>query len=116
MRIHHVDCASMCPMARSATNGDGGLFERGSMPAHCLIVETERHGLVLVDTGIGEADVRDPGGRLGRLFANIVGILPGRTTVAGPGTGCPMLAESDHVVNDRPTDEALAAAIWAMGR
>ena len=40
----------------------------------------------------------------------------GRTTVAGPGTGCPMLAESDHVVNDRPTDEALAAAIWAMGR
>ena len=40
----------------------------------------------------------------------------GRTTVAGPGTGCPMLADSDHVVHDRPTDEALAAAIWAIGR
>jgi len=50
------------------------------MPAHCLIVETDRHGLVLVDTGIGEADVRDPRGRLGGLFTNVVGILPGRTT------------------------------------
>jgi len=80
MRIHHVDCASMCPLARSATNGDGGFFERGAMPAHCLIVETDRHGLVVIDTGIGEADVRDPKGRLGGLFTNIVGILPGRTT------------------------------------
>lgn len=46
-----LDCASMCPLARSATNGEGAFFERGSMPAHCLILETDRHGLVVVDTG-----------------------------------------------------------------
>jgi glyoxylase-like metal-dependent hydrolase (beta-lactamase superfamily II) len=80
MRIHHLDCASMCPLARSATNGEGAFFERGAMPAHCLLIETERHGLVAVDTGIGERDVADPSGRLGRLFAGVVGIDPARTT------------------------------------
>ena len=80
MRVHHVDCASMCPIARSATNGEGGFFERGVMPAHCLIVETDRHGLVVVDTGFGEADVADPSGRLGALFATLVGAFPKRAT------------------------------------
>ncbi len=82
MRIHHVDCASLCPLSRSAISGDGSLFERGSMPAHCLIIETDRHGLVLVDTGIGEADVRDPRGRLGAMFNAVVGVEPSRTVTA----------------------------------
>jgi glyoxylase-like metal-dependent hydrolase (beta-lactamase superfamily II) len=80
MRIHHLDCASMCPLGRSAISGEGGLFERGAMPAHCLLVETDAHGLVLVDTGIGEDDVRDPRGRLGGVFTTIVGVEPRRTT------------------------------------
>ncbi|MFO0712975.1 MAG: MBL fold metallo-hydrolase [Sandaracinus sp.] len=84
MRVHHVDCASMCPLARSATNGDGRFFERGVMPAHVLIVETDRHGIVVIDTGFGEADVADPRGRLGVLFSTLVGVVPGRaTTVRG---------------------------------
>ncbi len=76
MRIHHLDCASMCPLGRSAISGEGSLFERGSMPAHCLLIETDRHGLVVVDTGIGNADVRDPKGRLGAMFATVVGVNP----------------------------------------
>jgi glyoxylase-like metal-dependent hydrolase (beta-lactamase superfamily II) len=76
MRIHHLDCASMCPLSRSAISGEGSLFERGVMPAHCLLIETDRHGLVVVDTGIGNDDVRDPKGRLGSLFTSLVGIDP----------------------------------------
>lgn len=80
MRVHHVDCASLCPIARSLTQGDGSLFERGTMPAHCLIIETDAHGLVVVDTGLGEADVADPRGRLGWVFSAIVGATAGRAT------------------------------------
>ncbi|MCC6645850.1 MAG: MBL fold metallo-hydrolase [Polyangiaceae bacterium] len=70
MKVHHVNCGTMCPLARRWVNGDGGLFERGAMVAHVLIVEAP-HGLVLVDTGLGTGDVADPG-RLGpfNLFAS----------------------------------------------
>ena len=44
----------MCPVAGFLT-GQSGL--RGKMVAHCLLVETERDGLVLVDTGFGTRDV-----------------------------------------------------------
>lgn len=47
MRIHHINCATMCPVA----------IER--LVCHCLVVETD-HGLVLVDTGFGVDDCRDP--------------------------------------------------------
>ncbi|WP_406088984.1 MBL fold metallo-hydrolase [Streptomyces sp. NBC_01013] len=32
---------------------------------HCLLVETEADGLVLVETGLGLGDIHDPGGTLG---------------------------------------------------
>lgn len=80
MRIHHVDCASMCPIARRLTNGDGGLFERGVMPSHCLIVETDAHGVVLVDTGLGEPDARDPHARLGAFYTAVAGVDGSRVT------------------------------------
>jgi len=41
------------------------------MVAHCLLVETERDGLILVDTGVGTRDVADPG-RLGGAFVRLV--------------------------------------------
>ena len=59
----------MCPPARRLVNGDGSLFERGFMCAHCLLVETPSSGLVLVDTGIGSADIASPVARLGRSFS-----------------------------------------------
>lgn len=40
------------------------------MPCHCLLVEAGQ-GLVLVDTGFGEQDVRDARGRLGGLFTSL---------------------------------------------
>ncbi|MDX2086259.1 MAG: MBL fold metallo-hydrolase [Kofleriaceae bacterium] len=52
--VHHLNCATMCPIAGFMLGGKGW---RGRMVAHCLLVETERDGLVLVDTGFGTRDV-----------------------------------------------------------
>jgi len=82
MKVHHLDCATMCPLARSWTNGDGSFFERGKLCAHCLLIETDRHGLVLVDSGIGEDDVREPSKRLGGGFAFAMGIAGSNTKTA----------------------------------
>jgi glyoxylase-like metal-dependent hydrolase (beta-lactamase superfamily II) len=63
--VHHLDCCTMCPLAGRWLNQDR------HMVAHCLLVETERDGLVLVDAGIGSHDVADPS-RLGRVFTSLV--------------------------------------------
>ena len=77
MKVHHLDCCTMCPV------GGRWLNESRHMVAHCLLLETERSGLVLVDTGIGLPDVVDPVGRLGRMFATTVrpGTDPARTAI-----------------------------------
>lgn len=46
MRIHHLNCGTMQPVT-------------GDFVCHVLLLETD-NGLVLVDTGFGTADVRDP--------------------------------------------------------
>lgn len=46
MRIHHLNCGTMTPVT-------------GELVAHVLVLETG-NGLVLVDTGFGTEDVRDP--------------------------------------------------------
>ena len=53
MRVHHLNCGTMNP--------DGV-----QLVTHVLAAETE-HGLVLVDTGYGTADLADPSERLGPL-------------------------------------------------
>jgi glyoxylase-like metal-dependent hydrolase (beta-lactamase superfamily II) len=53
--VHHLNCATMCPIAGFLLGGKGWRDTR--MVAHCLLVETERDGLVLVDTGFGTRDV-----------------------------------------------------------
>ncbi|MFC9231893.1 MBL fold metallo-hydrolase [Streptomyces decoyicus] len=54
-RVHHLNCGSM--MSIEAT------YE-GPPPlhavCHCLLVETDRDGLVLIETGLGLDDVRRP--------------------------------------------------------
>ena len=47
--------------------GDGGVFEKGLLVAHCLLVELDT-GLLLVDTGLGRADIAEPRRRLGTGF------------------------------------------------
>ena len=70
MRVHHLDCASLCPLSARLINGTGGWLSPGRMVCHCLLIETER-GLVLVDTGIGLDDIAHPKERLGAGFAAI---------------------------------------------
>jgi glyoxylase-like metal-dependent hydrolase (beta-lactamase superfamily II) len=65
MRIHHMNCASMCPAIMSSIKTPGA--KTHAMVAHCLLVETEA-GLVLVDTGLGLDDLREPRTRLGGGF------------------------------------------------
>jgi glyoxylase-like metal-dependent hydrolase (beta-lactamase superfamily II) len=82
VKIHHLDCATMCPLARPWVNGDGSFFSRGLMVGHCLLVETDAHGLVLIDTGFGVEDMATPGKRLGHAFSFVIGAGLGRTKPA----------------------------------
>ncbi len=66
MRVHHLNCGTMCPPVGRLITPTRGIFERGLMVCHCLLIETDAHGLVLVDTGLGTEDVRDPK-RLGAI-------------------------------------------------
>lgn len=43
------------------------LLGRGRLACHCLLIETD-NTLVLIDTGLGMQDVRDPRARLSRFF------------------------------------------------
>jgi glyoxylase-like metal-dependent hydrolase (beta-lactamase superfamily II) len=66
LRIHHLNCGTMCPSSARFVTGEGGWFERARMVCHCLLIESP-DGLVLVDTGLGTRDVAEPE-RLGRRF------------------------------------------------
>ncbi|MFD0278094.1 MBL fold metallo-hydrolase [Kitasatospora sp. NPDC127111] len=65
MTVHHLDCATMCPLGGRRLIGSGGPLV-GRLSAHCLLVEGDR-GLLLVDTGFGTGDLADPR-RLGRTL------------------------------------------------
>jgi glyoxylase-like metal-dependent hydrolase (beta-lactamase superfamily II) len=58
----------MCPLGGPLVDAPGSLLTRGRMVCHCLLIETPSSGLVLVDTGFGLDDMRDPVGRAGRAF------------------------------------------------
>lgn len=70
MRVHHLNCGTMHPPFRRLVNGTGGLFQPATMVCHCLLVESEA-GLVLIDSGMGTADVADPAGALGKQFVRL---------------------------------------------
>jgi len=80
MRVHHLNCGSFCPRGRRLINGDGGLLERGHTICHCLAIEAG-DGLVLVDTGFGLDDARDPA-RLGSVFRTLMSPTPKEETTA----------------------------------
>jgi glyoxylase-like metal-dependent hydrolase (beta-lactamase superfamily II) len=70
MRVHHLDCGTMCPASARLVNGRGGWFEPARVVCHCLLVEGN-DGLVLVDTGLGTGDIDDPGRRLSGVFLRV---------------------------------------------
>lgn len=73
MRVHHLNCATDCPVGGAIFDGrsTGPL---GLIVGHCLLVETDAHGLVLVDTGYGLNDVAHPQGRIPRFFRGLLNI------------------------------------------
>ncbi len=64
--IHHLNCASFCPLCEKLNTGQGSWFKRASFCTHCLLVE-DTNGLVLIDTGLGSQDIANPE-RLGLAF------------------------------------------------
>lgn len=60
-QVHHLDCGRILP--------PGG----GQAVCHCLLLEGPE-GLVLVDTGLGLLDVRQPEQRLGQKLIDAVGL------------------------------------------
>ncbi|WP_187488520.1 MBL fold metallo-hydrolase [Duffyella gerundensis] len=70
MRIHHLNCGCMCPLGGALYDG----FSHGikaHLVCHCLLIETDSHGLILVDTGFGLHDMRRPADRLTRFFRTL---------------------------------------------
>ena len=66
MRIHHLNCGSLCPRGGRLLGGAGGPLSPAPMCCHCLLIEGDDR-LILVDTGLGVEDVNEPR-RLGFLF------------------------------------------------
>jgi len=67
MRVHHLNCTSMCPPGGRFIDGKTPLYRPATLVSHCLLVEAP-DSLVLVDTGLGLDDVRSPATRLSPLF------------------------------------------------
>jgi glyoxylase-like metal-dependent hydrolase (beta-lactamase superfamily II) len=68
MRIHHLNCGSMCPVGGHLMDGFSRGLGSSLLSCHCLLIETEKDGLVLVDTGFGTRDIREPRPRLSAFF------------------------------------------------
>jgi glyoxylase-like metal-dependent hydrolase (beta-lactamase superfamily II) len=66
MRIHHLSCGSLCPHGGRLLGGEGGLRSTAEVVCHCLAIESG-DGIVLVDTGFGLEDARNPR-QLGPVF------------------------------------------------
>jgi glyoxylase-like metal-dependent hydrolase (beta-lactamase superfamily II) len=58
VRIHHLNCGTMCPRGQRLLNGHGSLFGPAELVCHCLLIEGP-DGLILVDTGFGTGDVAE---------------------------------------------------------
>ena len=66
LRIHHLNCGLMEPLGGAMFDGVSG-GATAKLACHCLLVETDQ-GLVLVDTGFGLQDVRQPYRRISPFF------------------------------------------------
>lgn len=73
LRIHHLNCGTMCPLGGRLMDGVSPVLGRAKLVCHCLLIETDR-GLVLIDTGIGLHDVRAPMPRLSRVFVDMLSV------------------------------------------
>ncbi|MGW1605940.1 MBL fold metallo-hydrolase [Streptomyces eurythermus] len=67
MRIHHLNCGSMreIPPLYEESAGASAADRARPLVCHCLLIETDADGLVLVETGLGTAGLPDPERSLG---------------------------------------------------
>ncbi len=70
MKIHHLNCGTMCPVCQKLINGQGSYLKPAKLVCHVLLIEHENK-LVLVDTGYGLKDIAEPKTRLGAMFLQI---------------------------------------------
>jgi glyoxylase-like metal-dependent hydrolase (beta-lactamase superfamily II) len=66
VRIHHLNCGSLCPRGGRLLGAAGWPLSPAPMCCHCLLIEGDDR-LILVDAGLGVEDVNEPR-RLGLLF------------------------------------------------
>ena len=59
MTIHHLNCGSVRQI-EATYDGPPAMHAVN----HCLLAETSADGLVLIETGLGLTDIRDPDGAL----------------------------------------------------
>lgn len=72
MRVHHLNCISSCPLGGHLMDaGDESLLGRGHLTNHCLLIESFE-GLILVDTGYGLEEIKNPRSRLSKLFLKLL--------------------------------------------
>ena len=79
-RIQHLNCGTMCPLGARMIQGEGGWLAAADIVCHCLLIETGE-GLVLVDTGFGLGDARNPR-QLGRAFGAMMRPRPTESETA----------------------------------
>jgi glyoxylase-like metal-dependent hydrolase (beta-lactamase superfamily II) len=73
VRVHHLNCGTHRPLGGAFYDGASrGPF--ADICTHCLLIETDRDGLVLVDTGYGLQDVRTPHPRLPHIWRALLNI------------------------------------------
>ena len=72
LKIHHLDFGTLCPFCERLLTGLGSWTAPARMVCHVLLIETPSEGLVLVDTGLGRADMANPGQRLGQAFTALM--------------------------------------------
>lgn len=70
MRIHHLNCSTLCPYGGHYMDGMTKGLRHGTLVCHCLLVESE-NGLILIDTGLGVKDVHNPE-RISGFFRNLL--------------------------------------------
>jgi glyoxylase-like metal-dependent hydrolase (beta-lactamase superfamily II) len=58
MKIHHLNCGSFCPLSHPIVNRVMPVLDQFNLVCHCLLIESDS-GLILVDTGLGLADIRN---------------------------------------------------------
>ena len=80
MRVHHLNCATLCPVGGRLLSGEGGWLSGARLVCHSLLVERP-NGLLLVDAGLGTHDLSRP---LRRLGVGFLGMTRPRLDAAEP--------------------------------